>query len=255
MRRLGFGVLTMSMVVVACGRIVTKPNGTVGTGGVPSGNMLIRFRTQGPLNFTTFRYAVVFNTSGNGRQPYAPQIQDYTNYSFILAFGGTSITGTSYALFQLIPGASSGPTPLQFPISQQFVTSYNPNSSGQGNEFTFNFNRLLLETIPNPNSSATPVGTATPTASPTATPAGGATAVPTIAPGTSTLWNLNFFSTDTSNNAIDAISNLGVTDVSFQMQIDTTQSFDQVVTKPIPPPFPVQNPSSQVIQIEVINTP
>jgi hypothetical protein len=240
MRRLGFAVLTGSMAVAACGRIVTVPKVGAGTG-VPAGNMFIRFRVLGTLDFVGQRYIVVFNTSGNGQTPLATSINSFANYSFELIFGGTNVGGASYQLLQVVPtGNSAGYQQIQVPIQTQFVTNFNPNSNGTGNEFTFTFNRSLL----------TPIATPSPTAAPTA----GATASP--APGVvSTLWNLNFFSTDSQGNPIDAISNNGVQDVTFNAPVTTTAQSDQVFNKPSPPPIQVPNANTQVMAIEIINTP
>jgi hypothetical protein len=264
MRRLGFAVGAMSMAVAACGRIVTLPtnNGV----SIPSGDMSIRFGTLGPLNFSSFYYVVIFNTSGNGVTPLASSLTSYANYSFALVFGGNGVTGAQYQLLQVIStGSSAGFTTRAIPINPLYVTSFNANSNSQGTQFTFVFNRLLLLTVPNPTSSATP--SPSPSASPTATPSSVATsastpspspapsATPTISPGTSTLWAMNFFSTDTSFNPIDAISNNGVNDTSFSYVVNTLDVFDTPVNKPNPPPVTVSNQSAQVMVIEVINNP
>ena len=240
MRRLGFAVLVGSSMAAACGRIVTVPKVGAGTG-VPAGNMFIRFRTAGPLDFVNLRYVVVFNTSGNGQPVLATSINSFANYSFELIFGGTNVGGASYQVLQILPtGTASGYTQLQVPILTQYVTNFNPNSNGTGNEFTFTFNRFLL----------TPISTPAPTATPT-----GATPAPGPFPGVSTFWDLNFFSTDLQGNPIDAISNNGVQDVSFNDQVTTTAASDQVFNKPSPPPIQVSNAAAQVMAIEVINTP
>jgi hypothetical protein len=211
--------------------------------------MSIRFRTLGSLNFTNLYYVVVFNTSGNGQEPYPVGIQGtYTNYSFLLVFGGTSVAGASYQLLQVIStGSSAGFTTRPVQINPSYVANFNPNSDGTGNEFTFVFNRNLLLTVPNPNVSPSPAASASPSPAPTVTP--------TISPGTSTLWAMNFFSTDTSFNPIDAIANNGINDVSFTYVVDTTVAFDEPVNKPLPPPVQVANQSAQIIAIEVINAP
>jgi hypothetical protein len=250
MRRLGFAVGAMSMAVAACGRIVTVPtsNGV----SIPAGDMSIRFRTLGPLNFTSLYYVVIFNTNGNGVTPYTASFASYTNYSFALVFGGTGITGASYQLLQVIStGSSAGFTTRAVPINPLYVTNFNANSDGQGNEFTFVFNRLLLLTVPNPLATATP--SPSPSATATATPNPSST--PTTSPGTSTLWAMNFFSTDTSFNPIDAIANNGINDTSFTYVVNTLGVFDQPVNKPLPPPVTVANQSAQIIAIEVINNP
>jgi hypothetical protein len=231
----------MSMAAAACGRIVTLPK--TGSGLVPAGNMFIRYRVLGTLDFTNLHYLVVFNTSGNGQTPYAPNIQSYVNYSFILVFGGTSQAGAAYAVYQVVnSGTSAGFQTVQLPQAPQYVTSFNANSSGTGNEFTFTFNRLLL----------TPLAGSTPSPAPSPTPV----AVPTLASGVSSQWAINVFSADLSNNPIDAISNGGVNDVTFsQFAVNTLQAFDIPVNKPAPPPVQVTNLNAQVMAVEIINTP
>jgi hypothetical protein len=204
--------------------------------------MLIRYRVLGTLDFTNLRYLVVFNTSGNGQTPYAPNIATYTNYSFILIFGGTQVSGAAYAVSEVVNSSSGGFTSVILPQAPQYVTSFNPNSSGSNNEFTFTFNRFLLTPLPSTN----------PSPSPSATPV----VVPTLASGVSSLWAINMFSADANNNQIDAISNNGINDTTFSsFVIDTLSPFDVVVNKPIPPPNPVTNQNAQIIAAEVINTP
>src|SRR5579875_2811863 len=109
MRRAGFALLTASMAAAACGRIVTVPKTTSNGGLVPSGDMLVRYRVLGTLDFQNFRYLVVFNTSGNGITPYGNSLNTaYLNFSFILTFGGASFGGAQYGLYQVIPIASGG---------------------------------------------------------------------------------------------------------------------------------------------------
>jgi hypothetical protein len=199
----------------------------------------------GSLDFVNLHYLVVFNTSGNGQTPYAPSFgTTYLNYSFILVFGGTQAGGAAYSVLQVIPIASGGYQTVILPQAPQFVTSFNANSSGQGNEFTFTFNRLLLT----PLQGASPGPTSTPTASPTA--------YPTTSTGISTLWAINAFSGDSNNNPIDAISTGGIADQTFNsFVVNTLAPFDVPVTKPVPPPVQVANPSAQITQVEIINTP
>jgi hypothetical protein len=233
------------MAVAACGRIVTVPKTTSSGGLVPAGNMFIRFRVEGTLDFTNLHYLVVFNTTGTGPTPYgAPNLQQYANYSFILVFGGTAAAGAAYTLLELVnSGTSAGFQPVSIGINPGYVTNFNPNSSGTGNEFTFTFNRNLL----------TPIQTTSPTPAASATPVG----VPTLASGVSSLWAINLFSADTSNNPIDAISPVnGINDTTFSsFVINTLAAFDVVVNKPIPPTVTVTNLNAQVIGAEIINVP
>jgi hypothetical protein len=243
MRRAGFAVLTMSMAAAACGRIVTVPKAGA-SGQVPAGNMLIRYRVLGVLDFQNLRYVVDFNTNGNGQTPSAPNIATYTNYSFILIFGGTQASGAAYAVAQVVNSGSGGFTSVVLPQAPQYVTNFNPNSSGNNNEFTFTFNRFLLS----------PLQSATPTPAPSPTPVG----IPTLLSGVSSLWAINMFSEDASNNPspIDAISSNGVSDTTFNsFVVNTLVPFDVVSNKPVPPPVQVANPNAQIIAAEVINTP
>jgi hypothetical protein len=231
------------MAAAACGRIVTVPK-TGSTGGlVPAGNMFIRYRTAGPLDFANLRYLVVFNTSGNGITPYAPNILNtsYLNYSFILVFGGTTL-GAQVALLQVIPtGTTNGFQTVVLQLNPQFVTAFNANSSGQGNEFTFTFNRLLL----------TPLAAASPTPAATSTP----NAAPTLLSGVSSLWAINAFSADVNDQPIDAISFNGITDQTFSgFVVNTLAAFDNPVNK-APGATQVTNPSAQITAVEILNQP
>jgi hypothetical protein len=245
MRRAGFALLTASMAAAACGRIVTVPKTGSSGGLVPAGNMLIRYRVLGTLDFANLRYLMVFNTSGNGLTPYANSLNTaYLNYSFILVFGGTQVSGASFGLLQVIPIASGGFQTVALQVNPS-LGLLNANSSGSGNEFTFSFNRLLL--TPLANTSPTPVPSSTPTAGPTS--------IPTLASGVSSLWAINLFSTDANNNAIDAIAFGGISDQTFsQFVVDTLSPFDVVYNKP-GGYTQVQNINAQIIAAEVINQP
>ena len=207
--------------------------------------MFVRYRVLGSLDFVNVHYLVVFNTSGNGQTPYAPSFgTTYLNYSFILVFGGTQAGGAAYSVLQVIPIASGGYQTVPLPQAPQYVTGFNVNSSGRGNEFTFTFNRFLLT----PLQSASPRPTSTPTAAPTA--------YPTLASGISSLWAINVFSGDSNNNPIDAISVGGIADQTFNsLVVNTLATFDVPITKPVPPPVQVTNPNAQITQVEIINTP
>ncbi len=212
---------------------------------MPAGNMYVRYRVLGTLDFVNLHYIVVFNTSGNGVTPLGPGFgTTYLNYSFILVFGGTQAGGAAYTLLQVIPIASGGYQTVILPPAPQFVTSFNANSSGTGNEFTFTFNRLLLSPLQNASPSPSPA------------PSTSATAIPTLASGVSSLWAINLFSADANNNPIDAISNNGIADTTFNSYvINTLAAFDVVVQKPVPPPVTVANPNAQIIAAEIINQP
>jgi hypothetical protein len=232
------------MAAAACGRIVTVPKTGTNGGLVPSGDMLVRYRVLGTLDFVNLRYLVVFNTSGNGLTPYANSLNtSFLNFSFILIFGGSQVGGASFGLLQVIPIASGGFQTVVLQPAPQFVTSFNANSSGQGNEFTFTFNRLLLTPLQSTSPSPTP--------SPTAAP----TAFPTLLSGVSSLWAINLFSADANNNPIDAIAFGGITDTTFSsFVVNTLTPFDVPVNK-TPGFTQVSNINAQITAAEIINEP
>ena len=242
MRRAGFALLTASMAVAACGRIVTVPKTGSNGGLVPSGDMFIRYRVAGILDFNSLRYLIVFNTSGNGITPLASTLNtSFLNYSFILIFGGTQTGGAQYGLLQVIPIASGGFQTVALQINPQFVTNFNANSSGSGNEFTFTFNRLLL----------TPLQTASPTPVPSPSP----NAAPTLASGVSSLWAINAFSADSNNAPIDAIAFAGIADTTFSgFVVNTLLPFDNPINKAAGA-SQVTNINAQIVAVEIINEP
>jgi hypothetical protein len=205
--------------------------------------MLVRYRVAGVLDFNNLRYLVVFNTNGNGVTPYANSLNTaFLNFSFILIFGGTQAGGASFGLLQVIPIASGGFQTVALQVNPQLGV-LNANSTGNGNEFTFTFNRTLLtpQTLTSP--------------SPSLTPTPGPTAFPTLASGISSLWAINFFSADASNNPIDAIAFSGISDTTFNsFVVNTLATFDVPVTK-APGFTQVSNVNAQIISAEVINQP
>lgn len=205
--------------------------------------MLVRYRVAGTLDFTNLRYLVVFNTNGNGQTPYANSLNTaFLNFSFILIFGGTQAGGASFGLLQVIPIASGGYQTVALQVNPQLGT-LNANTTGNGNEFTFTFNRSLL----------TPLPATSP--SPTSTPTAGPTAYPTLASGISSLWAINYFSADGSNNPIDAIAFSGIGDTTYsQWVVNTLAPFDVPVVK-APGYTQVTNPNAQIVSGEVINQP
>jgi hypothetical protein len=230
------------MAAAACGRIVTVPKTSSNGGLVPAGDMLVRYRVLGTLDFVNVQYAIVFNTTGNGITPQAPNYQTYLNYSFILVFGGTQAGGAAYTVSEVLL-AGSNFTAVALPPAPQFVTSFNANSSGQGNEFTFTFSRSLLTPIPNAG--------ATPSPSPTSAP----TSYPTLASGISSLWAINAFSVGPNGAPIDSIAYGGIQDQTFSaFVVNTLAPFDVPVNKAAGY-TQVTNVNAQIIAVEIINSP
>jgi hypothetical protein len=249
-RWLGLAVVVVAMVLAACGRQVTGLF-AAGAGSIQPGHMLIRFRVAGPLDFTNVQYLMVFNTSGNGVEPY-PQanLTGYLNYNFALVVGGNQNTSQPI-LFQyyLAPGTTSGIQLFRITIPPQLI-NYVPNSGGNptgGGEFTINFDRALLYGV-------NPGGTPTPSAGPT--PTAVATLSPNVQATTTAqhVWAINFITTDPSGVPIDSMGLGGATDTTFSYRVDTTQSVDNLITKATGTGTP-QNISAILQGFEVINAP
>src|SRR5579875_1157343 len=178
-------VFVVSMILSACGRQITSPAaGTSADTTTPAGWMSLRFRVKGPLDFTNVEYVIVFNTSGNGAQPYANALTSgFQNYS--------------------VPSAGTGLQTQPVVVLPQNVQLL-IGTSGTPDEFTLRFARISFN-VPNPaatgasSPSSTPTATSGPSptasaASPTPT-ASGATPAPSLLPTTPAQvnWNVNFF--------------------------------------------------------------
>jgi hypothetical protein len=200
--------------------------------------MLIRVTTQGSMDFTNYRYVIVFNTSGNGTEPYANVYQtSFQNYSFAFVVGGSGgLTAPALIQYYLLPGTSSSLGTRQLVIPNQAL-QFTPNSNGLGTQFTLQFQRTLFN-VPNPASPSPSPGTATtaPTATPCvaasgaspcpATPSAGPSLLPTTP--AQNVWYINVITTDPNGVPIDAYGNSGKNDVSFVLPVDTTQNLDLV---------------------------
>jgi len=62
----GFGAVLGLIISASCGRQVTPNPPGLGAGGAPPGYLVIKFDVAAPLNFSTYQYWIVFNTTGNG---------------------------------------------------------------------------------------------------------------------------------------------------------------------------------------------
>ncbi|GAC1413398.1 MAG: hypothetical protein NVSMB64_23660 [Candidatus Velthaea sp.] len=216
------------MVLAACGRQVT---GLKTTGGgsntIEPGKMFIRFQTVGPQDYTTFQYVIVFNTTGNGQEPF-PQafLTGFLNYSFAFVVGGPTGALAQAQLLQyyLAPGTSSGiqSIPVQFASQNVQVT---PNTGpGSFGEFTIKFDRLLL--YGRPGLTPPPIVTPTPSATPTGatpTPSASTTPIPNVGPTTApqTNWTINLVTVDPPGRPIDSLGLSGniVTSVNCEVLI------------------------------------
>lgn len=264
-RRLGLAVLVISMVLAACGRQVTFPKAGTSNGTIPSGQMLIRFRTVAPQDYANVRYVIVFNTSGNGQEPFPQANQTgFQNYSFSFVVGGPNgLVGLPQLLqYYIAPGSSAGIQTIGISIPPNLV-QFIPNSggNGQGGEFQLTFSRALLYGV-NPGGTGVP-GAASPSANPSPTPAVAATSVPTatatlnplVAPTSAAqqAWNINFVTTDQSGLPIDSMGLGGATDTSFSLNVNTTQVISTTYTKP--QVARLNNQAAQISGYQLINSP
>ncbi len=198
--------------------------------------MRIRFDTQSPMNFNLYRYAIVFNTSGNGQEPFANAFTtSLLNYSFVWVVGsqgGSSVAPTLEQIYPISNGIQSTYVAVP-PQAVQLIL----NSNGSNSEFTLQFQRALFNTIP-PTASPTPTTTSLPTAEPTTT--------------AQSIWNINVFTIDNNNNILDA-GGLGVSDTSFSLQVDTTMNVDNALPFRKAGATAPSDPAAQIIGGEVIN--
>lgn len=193
------------------------------------------------MNFNLYRYAIVFNTSGNGQEPYANAFTtSLLNYSFVWIVGSQGGSSVAPTLEQIYPVANNlQDTYVAVPPQDvQLVL----NSNGNNNEFTLQFNRSLFYTIP-------------PTAV-TPTPASGAVATAQPTTASQNIWNINVFTLDGNSppNIIDA-AGLGVSDTSFSLQVDTTQNVDNAQPFNKAGSVTVSDPAAQIQGGEILNSP
>ncbi len=197
--------------------------------------MQVKFRTASPMDFTNIRYVVVFNTSGNGIEPYTNgYLNNFANYSFAFVVGGSGVSLPTPTLFEYLkPQGAGGGT-----VTQQIQVPYSPqqvqlitNSDGQNQEFTLRFSRalfLFLQPSPSPTASASSSPSPSPSPTPTSSSSPSASPTPVAAPTTTAqaTWFVNFFTTDVGGNPLDALGTNGKNDVNFTWALDVSTVFD-----------------------------
>jgi hypothetical protein len=227
--------------------------------------MLIRVNVAGTLDFTDYKYLIVFNTSGTGGEP-LPQAyaNGFQNYSYALLFAGpsgvASVQAPTVQLLQyyLNPGTTSGLQTYNVIIPVQSL-QFTANSNGLGNQFQVQFERQLLDQ-PSVTGSAAPVSSASPVASPSPSPSGsvGPVASPTPTPiptsPAQVNWYINFIVTDASGVPVDSMGTGGATDTSYSLEINTSQAQTINYTKPAGAVAPA-NPNEQLTGFTLINSP
>jgi hypothetical protein len=237
-RRLGLAVLVVVMMATsACGRQVT---GLGQNQNLPSGQMLIRVSVAGTLDFTDFEYVIVFNTSGNGQEPFPNALQTgFANYSYALVFGGPAgLVQPQLLQYFINTGGASGLGVVARPVAPQLI-QFQPNDNGTGNQFQVVFDRSILNLV-------SPVAPVNSTPAPTTPP--------------QQTWNINFFTVNPTNavaapgTPIDSMGINGPTDVTFNLAIDTATAISTTAQKPSGGPVP-SNPNAQLAGYTIINTP
>jgi hypothetical protein len=265
LRRASLALFVLALgLAVACGRQVT-PSPTFNNN--LAGTVQIKFRTTGSFDFTQFNYWIVFNTSGQGGEPYAAALHQGNDKNFSYAFvigastGGAGSVLPALLQFYSVPG--QGIRTQTFNVNPA-LTSFVPNSNGQGTEFTFTFARSQLALPPPTQPTNTPNPTATPSAAPTPTPTSSGTGQPTSAPTpqssptaqSQSTWFVNLFTTDSSNppNVLDALG-LGPQDQSFSSGSFNVNAPDDIVYSQPAELNPPPNSSAQLAGFELINNP
>jgi hypothetical protein len=229
LRRIGLASFVAAVaLVVACGHQVT-PEPNLDTNNNLAGKMVIRFRTNGPLNFNTYTYAIVIDTCGVGAPLPNVYGTSFFGYSYSFLTGGSYGTAIPALLQYIITPGSSNSLNGQPVILSSTNTELILNSNGQGNEYEIVFTREQLDnplgvTQPCPN--ITPA----PTASPVSPAPTGATPTPTSQPTTSAqqYWYFNFYTINATNKTIiDSLGIGGPTDNTFNgvgVETGTTNS-------------------------------
>ena|GEM_PF-386899 len=225
LRSIGLAFSLVAIMLAACGRQVTFP--TPGTsGGLPAGNMLVRYTVAGTFDFTDYTYAIVFNTSGNGGTPYAnTQFNGgFLNYSFAWFIGGKFGTVQSPPVllqYYLTPGSTTnvGTQQIVVPLNLATLTL---NSNGQNSQFTLLFSRSLLD--------RPAIGAGTPSPAPSASANTCSVQYTYICDG----WYVNFFVLNSTGVPLDALGLNGVNDTTFSLALPTNTSFDYVNQLTVP---------------------
>jgi hypothetical protein len=248
LRRISLAFFSLTLILAACGRQVT---GLVRPGASPvpntlAGEMEIKFRTYGAMDFNNVNYVIVFNTSGVGGEPYANAFATtFCNYSFVFAIGASYGTAGA-SLFQIfIPPGSVKPAFNQITLAPG-TTNLILNANGSNTEFDLTFARSQFN-VPSPVS-----GSANPCVAATSPPASSA---PSVSPTTAaqSVWYIDAFTTSSAGSPLDAMG-FGISDTSFSLPIDVTTSVDQVIYRQ----GGVTGPPAQsefISGLEIINSP
>ena len=191
--------------------------------------MLVRFRTNGAMNFAAYNYQIVIDACGGGTPYPNPNTTTYLNYTFSFNIGSTTfgpaLTTPILVQYIVTPGTSNqlNPTVVRTSTSQITLT---PNDNGSNNEFTLTFPRALLQAPLGPSAlpcHSSPVSPAPATPTPTG-------AVPTASPSNlASSWSFNFFVTNPAaaqgtNPVLDSLGSGGPTDNTYNQSVINTMT-------------------------------
>ena len=246
-RRFGFVVLAVALIVSACGRQVTPDRVSTSQ----TGTMQVKFLVNGTLNFSSYSYIIVFNTDGTagGASTQTPEANfatnnyEYWDFAIVVTNYNGSPTATPYVFFKPNGSTTFTPTLIAVPFVSGQIQLI-ANSNGLGTQFTVTFDRTLATFLasstptptPTPTPTATPSG-ATPTPTPSSTPSASPSTTPTAGstPSITGVWYFNFFTANgnvgqTSATITQLLDSLGVggpTDATYQSpELDVTTKFD-----------------------------
>jgi hypothetical protein len=229
-------VLGLGAFAGACGRQITPNPPALGAGGAPPGYMALFFNTSGPLNFSSYRYMLVFNTTGNGITPSTDTQQtNWAGYSFgLIALGNGISSSAEFGEFVASKNPHNPPAWLPlYPTPQQF--SYNLDSNGSQTQFSLLVQKRIFAGIASPSP--------TPSSSPT--------------PGPS-LWTFNAFTVQGNPSDpgqwyfVDSLGTGGPNDPQFvSPRLCMTEPFDYIRYGS----YPANDPSADIYSIEIANNP
>lgn len=231
--------------LAGCGRQVTGLNAPDG-GVTPAGTTRLRIETAGPLDPRNVAYLIVFNTSGDGVQPYAAgYTSDFKEWSAYFILGGGKDFTSQPDLEQVYPDPLTG-TPTHRPVgyvTNAAIASVSDTTASSAYSLEVTFNRCLLDLAPPSTTPPVPVTT-------------NRDCPPFQTSGIATTWNVSFF-TAVGSAAVDSLSatTSGPPASEQKFVVDTTQlNTGFHFTKPANG-VTLQNLGAQITGVAVFNTP
>ena len=232
MAKFGLAIIfVLSLFAVACGRQVTPNPPGLGPGGAPPGYMAVFFNTSGAFNFSNYQYIIVFNTTGDGKTPSVAPVQtNWDGYSYAMVARGNGISAIAQAIQYLRSNQNPHvpPQPLALGTTPQ-TFSFNLDANGTQSEFSILAQKRIFSATPGP--SPTP---------------------------TSNVWTFNAFTTQANQQGqwtfFDSMGAGGPVLPDFvSPQLNMLTCFDNTYFARDTGSF--QDPSAQIVSIEIANNP